>query len=43
MFVIVGYVVVLASVLGGFVMSGGHIAALLQPLEVLMIGGAAML
>lgn len=42
MFVIVGYVVVIASVLGGYVMSGGHIAALLQPLELLMIGGGAV-
>ena len=41
MFVIIGYILVLGSVLGGFVMSGGHMAALLQPLEVLMIGGAA--
>lgn len=29
------------AVLGGFVMSGGHISALLQPLELLMIGGGA--
>ncbi|SMF11438.1 flagellar motor stator protein MotA [Pseudogulbenkiania subflava] len=42
MFVGIGYVVILASVLGGFVMAGGHLAALLQPLEVLMIGGAAI-
>ncbi|MEO1765680.1 flagellar motor stator protein MotA [Thiobacter aerophilum] len=42
MFVIIGYIVVLGSVLGGFILSGGHIAALLQPLELLMIGGAAV-
>lgn len=41
MFVIIGYIAVLASVLGGFMLAGGHIAALLQPLEFLMIGGAA--
>jgi chemotaxis protein MotA len=41
-FVIVGYVIVVASVIGGFVLSGGHVAALMQPLEVLMIGGAAV-
>ena len=29
------------SVFGGFAMGGGHLAALLQPLELLMIGGAA--
>jgi chemotaxis protein MotA len=28
-------------VIGGFVLSGGHVAALLQPLELLQIGGAA--
>jgi chemotaxis protein MotA len=41
MFVIIGYIAVLVSVLGGFVLAGGHLAALLQPLEFLMIGGAA--
>ncbi|BCB26219.1 flagellar motor protein MotA [Sulfurimicrobium lacus] len=41
MLVIVGYLVVLGSVFGGFVMAGGHLAALLQPIELLMIGGAA--
>ncbi len=41
MFVILGYVIVVASVLGGFALAGGHIAALMQPLELLMIGGAA--
>ncbi len=29
------------SVFGGFALGGGHLAALLQPLELLMIGGAA--
>nr|WP_283093287.1 flagellar motor stator protein MotA [Noviherbaspirillum sp. L7-7A] len=38
----IGYVVVMASVFGGFAMAGGHLAALWQPLEVLMIGGAAV-
>lgn len=41
MFVIIGYLVVMGSVFGGFVMAGGHLAALLQPIELLMIGGAA--
>ncbi|HUW27461.1 MAG TPA: flagellar motor stator protein MotA [Sulfuriferula sp.] len=41
MLVIVGYIVVLASVFGGFALGGGHLAALLQPVELLMIGGAA--
>jgi chemotaxis protein MotA len=39
--VILGYIVVLASVFGGFAMAGGHLSALLQPIELLMIGGAA--
>jgi chemotaxis protein MotA len=39
--VIIGYVVVLASVFGGFALNGGHLAALFQPLELLMIGGGA--
>jgi len=39
--VIVGYVVVVLSVFGGFALAGGHLAALFQPLELLMIGGGA--
>jgi len=39
--VIGGYVVVLGAVFGGFALAGGHLAALLQPLELLMIGGGA--
>jgi chemotaxis protein MotA len=39
--VIIGYLVVLGSVFGGFALAGGHLAALFQPLELLMIGGAA--
>ncbi|MEW6313242.1 MAG: flagellar motor stator protein MotA [Pseudomonadota bacterium] len=42
MFVLIGYVIVLGSVFGGFALSGGHLAALFQPLELLMIGGAAV-
>ncbi|HJW54085.1 MAG TPA: flagellar motor stator protein MotA [Burkholderiaceae bacterium] len=41
MLVIIGYIVVLISVFGGFALAGGHLAALLQPIELLMIGGAA--
>ncbi|MBI5439559.1 MAG: flagellar motor stator protein MotA [Nitrosomonadales bacterium] len=41
MLVIVGYIIVIFSVFGGFAMAGGHLAALLQPIELLMIGGAA--
>jgi chemotaxis protein MotA len=39
--VIVGYIVVIVSVFGGFAMAGGHLAALMQPLELLMIAGGA--
>ena len=42
MFVIIGYVIVIGSVFGGFALAGGHLAALLQPVELLMIGGAAL-
>ncbi len=42
MLVIVGYIVVCASVFGGFVLAGGHMAVLFQPIELLMIGGAAV-
>ena len=41
MLVIVGYIVVVLSVFGGFALAGGHLAALFQPLELLMIGGGA--
>lgn len=41
MLVILGYLIVAASVFGGFVLAGGHVAALFQPVELLMIGGAA--
>ena len=42
MLILVGYFVVLGSVFGGFVLAGGHLAALFQPLELLMIGGGAL-
>ena len=42
MLVIIGYIIVTVSVLGGFALAGGHMAALLQPIELLMIGGAAL-
>jgi chemotaxis protein MotA len=41
-FVIVGYIIVCGSVFGGFAMAGGHMAVLFQPIELLMIGGAAV-
>ncbi len=42
MFVLIGYFIVLGAVFGGFVIAGGHLAALFQPVELLMIGGAAV-
>ncbi len=41
MLVIIGYLVVLGAVFGGFAIAGGHLAALLQPVELLMIAGGA--
>ena len=42
MLVILGYAVVLGSVFGGYALMGGHFGVLYQPLEVLIIGGAAV-
>lgn len=42
MFVLIGYFIVLGAVFGGFAIAGGHLAALFQPVELLMIGGAAV-
>jgi chemotaxis protein MotA len=41
MLTLVGLVVVLLSVFGGFVMSHGQLASLWQPYEIIIIGGAA--
>jgi chemotaxis protein MotA len=40
--VIIGYTVVILSVFGGFVLAGGHLTSLFQPVELLMIGGGAL-
>lgn len=42
MFVIIGYVVILAAVIGGFMLAGGHVGSLVQPTELIMIGGATV-
>jgi len=42
MLVIVGYIIIIISVFGGFALAGGHLASLWQPVEVLMIGGGAI-
>lgn len=41
MLVVVGYVIVLVSVFGGYALAGGHLGAMYQPLELLIIGGGA--
>ncbi len=41
MVVIVGIIIVCGSVLGGFMMAGGHIGSLIHPSELVTIGGAA--
>ncbi len=42
MIVIVGIIVVIGSVLGGFAMAGGHVGSLIHPSEFVTIGGAAL-
>jgi chemotaxis protein MotA len=42
MLIIIGYIVVCATIFGGYAMAGGHLGALWQPLEVLMIFGGAL-
>jgi chemotaxis protein MotA len=42
MVVIIGCILVTACVLGGFMLSGGHVGALIHPAELLTIGGAAL-
>ncbi|MBU6459482.1 MAG: flagellar motor stator protein MotA [Proteobacteria bacterium] len=41
MLVLIGALIVIGAVFGGFALGGGHLAALLQPIELLMIAGAA--
>jgi len=41
MLVIVGYIVVMGAVFGGYALAGGHLGGLMQPLELLMIFGGA--
>ena len=41
MIVLVGCIVVIGAVLGGFTWAGGHVGALIHPSEILTIGGAS--
>jgi chemotaxis protein MotA len=42
MIIVIGFIVVIASVLGGFVWGGGHVAALVHPNELIIIAGGAL-
>jgi chemotaxis protein MotA len=42
MFAIIGYAIVFGAILGGFALEGGPLAILIQPVELLIIGGAAV-
>jgi chemotaxis protein MotA len=42
MMIIIGYIVVISSVIGGFLISGGHVGVLVQPGEYIIILGAVM-
>jgi len=41
MFAIIGILIVIGAVIGGYLMEHGHLAVLLQPAELVIIGGAA--
>lgn len=41
MFILLGYFVTLSTIFGGYMLAGGHLAVLFQPLELLMIFGGA--
>src|ERR1035441_3989281 len=42
MWVIIGLVVVFGSIIGGFLMEKGNLLVLMQPAELVIIGGAAL-
>lgn len=42
MFVIIGFIVVAGSVIGGYILEHGNLHVLYQPVELLIIGGAAV-
>ena len=42
MFVIIGILIVIGSVVGGYVLEHGNLHVLFQPVELLIIGGAAL-
>ncbi|MGE6742143.1 flagellar motor stator protein MotA [Allorhizobium pseudoryzae] len=42
MFIIIGFVITIGCVLGGFMAMGGHLDVLVQPFELVIIGGAGV-
>lgn len=42
MLILLGYLVVIGTVFGGYMMTGGHLGALYQPAELVIIGGAGI-
>jgi chemotaxis protein MotA len=42
MIIAIGFIIVIASVLGGFIMGGGSVAALFHPNELIIIAGGAL-
>ena len=42
MFAIIGILIVILAVAGGYLMEKGHLLVLMQPAELLIIGGAAI-
>ena len=42
MFAIIGILAVIGAVIGGYLMEGGHMEVLVQPAELVIIGGAAL-
>lgn len=42
MLILIGYLVVIVTVFGGYMMTGGHLGALYQPSEFIIIGGAGI-
>src|SRR5215510_13831838 len=42
MFIIIGIIIVFVSILGGFILMNGPLAVLIQPAELVVIGGAVL-
>lgn len=42
MFAIIGIVVVIGAIVGGYLMEHGNLLVLMQPAELVIIGGAAL-